>query len=79
MSGIVKNIFGSGYELSLHFSMEIFRRFLNLPAEKISAAGGRTHGICHISRVWGRHSPTRFPMGQNEQDGELWYLGRILL
>jgi len=24
-------------------------------------------GISRISRVWGRHSPTRFPQGQNER------------
>ena len=31
------------------------------------------------SRVLGRHSPTRFPQGQNERTGEFWYCGRILL
>ena len=25
-------------------------------------------GVSRISRVWGRHSPTRFPQGQNEQN-----------
>ena len=24
-------------------------------------------GVSRISRVWGRHSPTRFPQGQNER------------
>jgi len=30
-------------------------------------------------RVWGRHSPTRFREGQNEQKCEIWHHGRILL
>ena len=28
---------------------------------------GFLSGASRISRVWGRHSPTRFPQGQNEQ------------
>ena len=28
---------------------------------------GGISGVSHISRVWGRHSPTRFPQGQNER------------
>ena len=28
---------------------------------------GFLSGISRISRVWGRHSPTRFPQGQNER------------
>ena len=31
----------------------------------MTAAG--ISGKSRISRVWGRHSPTRFPQGQNEQ------------
>ena len=29
---------------------------------------GFLSGASRISRVWGRHSPTRFPQGQNEQN-----------
>ncbi|MCR0560323.1 hypothetical protein MKC71_10770 [[Clostridium] innocuum] len=28
---------------------------------------GGISGVSRISRVWGRHSPTRFPQGQNER------------
>ena len=28
---------------------------------------GFLSGVSRISRVWGRHSPTRFPQGQNER------------
>ena len=28
---------------------------------------GFSSGVSRISRVWGRHSPTRFPQGQNER------------
>jgi len=28
---------------------------------------GFLSGASRISRVWGRHSPTRFPQGQNER------------
>ena len=33
----------------------------------IAAGCGGISGVSRISRVWGRHSPTRFPQGQNER------------
>ena len=32
-----------------------------------------------VSRVWGRHSPTRLTKGTNGPKGEIWATGRILL
>ena len=35
-------------------------------------------GVSRMSRVWGRHSPTRLPQGQRPQICEFWHRGRIL-
>ena len=40
---------------------------------------GFLSGASRISRVWGRHSPTRFTKGAKPQICGFWHRGRILL
>ena len=60
---------GRAEALSSHLSMDIFLRNLNHREKIYFCCGSERNngGVSRNSRVWGRHSPNKIPMGQNER------------